>query len=162
MAFQSQWYFSSLPEKVVDLIEKEVGEDSSVPSSSWVGGFVWHFLKRANRENFCYELSHLDGDSIKYKVYNEGEGQTWHVDAKPLEDDDENVRKISFTVQLSDVDDYEGGNVQFMNEMGKSYFAPRKRGTMIIFDSRLNHRVCKVTKGVRKSIVGWCVGPRWR
>ena len=72
------------------------------------------------------------------------------------------VRKLSFTLQLSHHDDYEGGNVQFMNEMGKSYFAPRKRGTMIIFDSRLNHRVCKVTKGVRKSIVGWCIGPRWR
>ena len=162
MAFQSQWYFSSLPEKVVDLIEKEVGEDSSVPSSSWVGGFVWHFLKRANRENFCYELSHLDGDSIKYKVYNEGEGQTLHVDAKPLEDDDENVRKISFTVQLSDVDDYEGGNVQFLDEGGKKYNVPRQRGVVILFDSTARHRVTHVTKGKRKSLVGWAVGKGWK
>tara|TARA_Y100001963_G_scaffold105363_1_gene145465 strand:- start:256 stop:744 length:489 start_codon:yes stop_codon:yes gene_type:complete len=161
MAFQSTWYFSSLPEKVVDLIEKEVGEDSSVPASSWVGGFVWHFLKRANRENFCYELSNLDDDSIKYKVYNEGEGQSWHVDAKPLEDDEDKVRKLSFTVQLSDVDDYEGGNVQFLDEGGKKYNVPRQRGVVILFDSTARHRVTQVTKGKRKSLVGWAVGKRW-
>ena len=99
MAFQSQWYFSTLPEKLVDLIEREVGEDSSVPASSWVGGFVWHFLKRANRENFCYELSHLDGDSIKLKTYNEGDGQTWHVDAKPQEGDEDVRNRTKFYAQ---------------------------------------------------------------
>ena len=49
-----------------------------------------------------------------------------------------------------------------LDETGKSYFAPRKRGTVILFDSRTQHRVLKVTKGVRKSIVGWTVGPRWK
>ena len=52
MAFQSTWYFSSLPEKVVDLIEKEVGEDSTVSADSWVGGFVWHFLKEQIEKTF--------------------------------------------------------------------------------------------------------------
>ena len=161
MAFQTQWYFSSLPEDIVEIIEKNLTEDSSIPDSSWVGGFVWHFLKRANRENFCYDLSHLDGDSIKYKVYNEGDGQTWHVDAKPLEEEDEQVRKISFTVQLSDVDDYEGGNVQMLDEGGQMYNVPRQRGTVIVFDSATQHRVTKVTKGKRKSLVGWALGKSW-
>ena len=40
---------------------------------------------------------------------------------------------------------------------GNSYFAPRKRGTIVLFDSRTSHRVLKVTKGTRKSIVGWTV-----
>ena len=65
-------------------------------------------------------------------------------------------------MQLSDPDDYEGGNVQLLDEGNNSYFAPRKRGTMIFFDSRTQHRVLKVTKGVRKSLVGWVCGPRWR
>ena len=72
------------------------------------------------------------------------------------------VRKLSFSIQLSDPDDYEGGNVQFLDEAGNSYFAPRKRGTIVLFDSRTMHRVLKVTKGTRKSIVGWTVGPRWK
>ena len=72
------------------------------------------------------------------------------------------VRKLSFTLQLSDPDEYEGGNVQLIDESGKSYIAPRQRGTIILFDSRTQHRVIKVKKGVRKSIVGWVLGPRWR
>jgi predicted 2-oxoglutarate/Fe(II)-dependent dioxygenase YbiX len=71
----------------------------------------------------------------------------------------EQVRKLSFVMQLSDPDDYEGGNLQLLDEAGNSYIAPRKRGTVILFDSRTQHRVLKVTKGTRKSIVGWTVGP---
>ena len=74
----------------------------------------------------------------------------------------EMVRKLSFAMQLSDPDDYEGGNVQLLDEAGNSYIAPRKKGAIMLFDSRTQHRVLKVTKGVRKSIVGWTVGPRWK
>jgi PKHD-type hydroxylase len=74
----------------------------------------------------------------------------------------EMVRKLSFALQLSSPDDYEGGNVQLMDEAGKSYVMPRKKGSMVLFDSRTQHRVLKVKKGVRKSIVGWVVGPRWK
>ena len=162
MAFQSTWYFSGLPEKVVELIEKDLTEDSNVPASSWVGGLIWHYINRSNRENFMYNLSHLDGDSIKYKTYNEGEGQTWHVDAKPQGGDEEDVRKISFTVQLSDVNDYDGGNMQFLDESGKMYNVPRQRGCVILFDSAARHRVQKVTRGTRKSLVGWAVGKSWK
>jgi len=63
---------------------------------------------------------------------------------------------------LSDPETYDGGNLQLLDEGGSSYIAPRKRGTIILFDSRTQHRVQKVTRGVRKSIVGWVVGPRFR
>ena len=72
------------------------------------------------------------------------------------------VRKLSFVLQLSDPDDYEGGNTQLIDEGGSTYFLPRKKGTMALFDSRTQHRVLKVTKGMRKSLVGWTVGPRWK
>ena len=72
------------------------------------------------------------------------------------------VRKLSFSLQLSDPDDYEGGNVQIMDETGASHIVPRKRGTIVLFDSRAQHRVLKVTKGCRRSIVGWTCGPRWK
>ena len=79
-----------------------------------------------------------------------------------MNENTELVRKLSFSLQLSDPDDYEGGNVQLLDETGKSYIAPRQRGCIILFDSRTQHRVLKVTKGTRKSIVGWVVGPRWK
>ena len=206
MAYQSVWYFSDLPEDVVDIIEKDLAEnfdsrmaDSKlhgdvlnkdrrntqnawVPSHHWVGGFLWHYIQRANRENFLYNLRCIDGESIQYTRYLPGQFYGWHNDAglatqyKPvaignreqgraqdfLNENLELVRKLSFAMQLSDPDDYEGGNVQLLDEMGKSYFVPRKRGTIVLFDSRTMHRVQKVKKGVRKSIVGWTVGPRWK
>ena len=60
----------------------------------------------------------------------------------------EQIRKLSFSLQLSDPDDYEGGNVQLLDENNKIYIAPRQRGSIILFDSRTKHRVLKVTKNL--------------
>ena len=206
MAYQSIWYYTDLPEKVVDLIEEDLAEkfepqmgDSKlygdalnkekrnsqnawIPTTHWCAGFLWHYIQRANRENFLYDLRNIDGESMQFTRYEAGQFYGWHNDAglatqyKPvsvgnrseglgkdfMNENIEIIRKLSFTLQLSDPDDYEGGNVQFLDESGKSYFAPRQRGCLVLFDSRTSHRVLKVTKGIRKSIVGWTVGPRWK
>jgi PKHD-type hydroxylase len=206
MAYQSIWYFTDLPEDVVEIVEKDLTEkfddqmgdsrlmgdslnkekrnsqNAWVPSQHWLGGFLWHYIERANRENFLYNLRCIDGESMQYTRYGEGQFYGWHNDAglagqyKPvsfgnrsegiaqdyLNENVEMVRKLSFVLQLSDPDSYEGGNLQLLDEAGKSYFAPRKRGTVILFDSRTMHRVTKVKSGLRKSIVGWTVGPRWK
>ena len=162
--------------------DKRNSKNAWIPTNHWTAGFVWHYVERANRENFLYDIRNIDGESMQFTQYDEGEFYGWHNDAgiagqyKPvsvgnhhegraqdyLNENLELVRKLSFVVQLSDPDDYEGGNLQLLAEDGKSYFAPRKRGTVIIFDSRTQHRVLKVTKGTRKSLVGWVVGPRWK
>ena len=206
MAYQSIWYQTDIPVDVISLIEKDVdknyqhqmfdselyggeldktkrnSQNAWIPTTHWVGGFLWHYIQKANRENFLYDLSHIDNELIQFTRYTEGQFYKWHVDAglgtyfKPnpansdqntrsedfLNKNTESIRKLSFLMQLSDPDDYEGGNVQLLDEGNNSYFAPRKRGTMIFFDSRTQHRVLKVTKGVRKSLVGWVCGPRWR
>ena len=213
LAYQSIWYFTDIPNKIIDIIEEDlkdnfdsqlqdsrVGEgnygtidkdkrnakNTWVPTSHWSAGFVWHYVQRANRENFLYDLTGIDGESLQYTVYGEGEYYGWHTDQslstyyKPVSSSSadrmdtgklasdfvntncEYVRKLSFSLLLSDPDTYEGGNLQLLDETGKSYIAPRQRGTIILFDSRTQHRVQKVTKGVRKSLVGWTVGPRWK
>lgn len=206
MAYQSIWYYTDLPKEIVNIVdedlvntfdkemrdsrlqgdalnkEKRNSKNAWIPTTHWVAGFLWHYVERANRENFLYDLRNIDGESLQYTRYGEGEFYGWHNDSglsthyKPVSvgnrqdglaqdfvsENIELVRKLSFTLQLSDPDDYEGGNVQFIDDQGKSYFAPRQKGTIILFDSRTQHRVLKVTKGVRKSIVGWVVGPRWK
>ena len=208
MAYQSTWYYTDLPEDVVDIIERDLTEtfdpqmaDSKlhgdalnkekrnsqnawIPTNHWVGGFLWHYIMRANRENFLYDLRCIDGESMQYTRYEKGQYYKWHNDAglatqyKPVavgnrgsdeahtqdfvSESCEMVRKLSFAMQLSDPDDYEGGNVQLLDEAGNSYMAPRKKGSIMLFDSRTQHRVLPVTKGTRKSIVGWTVGPRWK
>ncbi|MDA8015328.1 MAG: 2OG-Fe(II) oxygenase, partial [Gammaproteobacteria bacterium] len=66
-------------------------------------------------------------------------------------------------VQLSDADEYEGGDFQ-MHYVKAHPPADiiRKRGTVLIFPSLLLHRVTPVTSGVRYSLVGWYVGPSWK
>ena len=212
MAYQSIWYFTDLPEDVVEILDRDLytnfdskmqdsklygseinkekrnSKNTWIPSTHWIAGFLWHYVQRANRENFLYDLTCIDGENMQYTRYGEGEYYNWHNDSsiavhyKPnatdipagesvnnqdthvdyLNKNSELVRKLSFTLQLSDPNDYEGGNVQLLNDEGKKYIAPRQRGTIILFDSRTSHRVLKVTKGTRRSIVGWVVGPRWK
>ena len=206
MAQQSIWYYTDLPEDVVDIIERDVSErfdaqmaDSRlagdvlnkekrnsqnvwIPTTYWLGGFIWHYVQRANRENFLYDLKCIDAETMQYTRYEEGQYYHWHNDSglathyKPVSvgnrsegrqedfvnENLELVRKLSFALQLSSPDDYEGGNVVLLDEAGKKYIVPRQRGTMVLFDSRTQHRVNKVKSGVRKSIVGWVVGPRWK
>tara|TARA_B100001057_G_scaffold349784_1_gene351249 strand:- start:160 stop:780 length:621 start_codon:yes stop_codon:yes gene_type:complete len=206
MAFQSVWYYTSLPENIVELIESDLAEhfdeqmadsrlhgdalnkdkrnsqNTWIPTAHWVAGFLWHYVQRANRENFLYDLRNIDGESLQYTRYGEGMFYGWHNDAglatqyKPVSvgnraeglaqdfvnENIELVRKLSFSIQLSDPDDYEGGNLELIDEANQHYIAPRQRGCICLFDSRTQHRVLKVKKGTRKSIVGWVVGPRWK
>ena len=74
----------------------------------------------------------------------------------------EMVRKLSFSLQLSAPEDYRGGELEFIDNNNKPFLAPKQRGTMVVFDSRLRHRVRKVKSGLRKSNVGWVLGPRWK
>ena len=213
MAYQSIWYHTGLPKDIVNILDdyvsenfdsemrdsellgrhkdknKRNSENAWIDTNHWIAGFIWHYVNKANRENFRYDLTNIDGENLQYTKYSEGQDYNWHNDAgisnyyKPqyvgnsgnFDDDPNNlqttdflkascelVRKLSFTLQLSDPDEYEGGNVQLIDEAGRSYIAPRQRGTIILFDSRTQHRVIKVKKGVRKSIVGWVLGPRWK
>ena len=63
---------------------------------------------------------------------------------------------------MSEPDEYEGGNVVLLSERMSKYVTPRQKGTIVLFDSRTQHCVTKVRSGVRRSIVGWVSGPRWR
>lgn len=158
----------------IDLQSRD-SSTSWISENYWVSGFLWHYIMVANR-NFHYDLSGWDEGVLQYTKYSDGQYYHWHRDdgvpslytptGDPKEDfvgqNSRQVRKLSVTVQLSSWEDYTGGEVQFIGDNGKSFFAPKEKGTVIVFDSRLKHRCRKVTSGVRKSIVGWVIGPSWR
>ncbi len=164
-----------------------------IEGSNWVAGFVWYYIMKANRENFMYDIEGIDNNELQYTEYQKGEYYDWHIDDninrcmvndKLLHSADnhgeniailagEYIRKLSFSIQLSDPEDYEGGELEFKVSnynsrkrgdftLDEPFQAPNKKGTIIIFDSRVKHRVCEVKSGVRKSLVGWVVGPRWK
>ena len=157
-------------------------QNTWINTSHWIGGWLWYYVSKINRANFLYDITDIDNETLQYTHYKEGQFYSWHSDTaldtyhKPqikfasgvgrgqeeLIQTGEYVRKLSFTLQLSDPTDYRGGEVEFLDSEGQRFLAPKQRGTMIVFDSRTRHRVRKVKEGLRKSIVGWVVGPRWK
>ena len=65
------------------------------------------------------------------------------------------------SIQLSDSDDYEGGDLELMFRE-EPVKLDRTRGTLVAFPSFMLHRVTPVTRGTRWSLVAWITGPRWR
>ena len=137
-----------------------------IPSTHWIGGFLWHYIMTANKDNFLYDISDIENDLIQYTQYNKGDYYNWHTDMDigDINEPDQLVRKLSFTLQLTNEDEYTGGNLEFADFDDSSYrfLVPKSRGTMIVFDSRTPHRVTPIESGIRKSLVGWVVGKRWR
>ena len=160
---------------------------SPIPEEHWISGFIWHYVMIANKKNFLFDINCIDSGSLQYLEYKSGQHYTWHSDeclltryeqetkivrsTDPYKDSRFNdlinnslsvSRKISFSLQLSNPDEYEGGELQIMDYNGKPFFCPKERGTLVLFDSRSKHRVRKVKTGIRKSIVGWVIGNQWK
>jgi PKHD-type hydroxylase len=96
-------------------------------------------------------------DALQYTVYGAEQHFDWHVDLGP---GSTSARKLSMSIQLSDASEYAGGALEFINV--PPHPEAVQRGTAIIFPSYLAHRVTPVTRGVRRSLVGWAYGPTFR
>lgn len=72
------------------------------------------------------------------------------------------TRKISFSIQLSNPEKYEGGDLVFHSAGMTESHASRERGSITFFPSFLMHEVLPVTSGTRYSLVGWVHGPKWK
>ena len=67
------------------------------------------------------------------------------------------VRKLSFTLQLSESDDYEGGDLNlYIRDEPETM--KRSQGSVSIFPSYVLHQVTPVTKGTRYALVSWITG----
>ena len=99
---------------------------------------------------------------IQFTEYHATEGgkYDWHHDVD-WNNNSGNDRKLSLTVQLSDPADYDGGDFEF-SEVEALPETAKYKGTVMVFPSYLAHRVTPVTRGVRRSLVAWFSGPKWR
>jgi PKHD-type hydroxylase len=70
------------------------------------------------------------------------------------------VRKLSFTLQLSNPADYEGGDLCL--QFGEPERMSRAQGYVAVFPSYVLHEVTPVTAGTRHSLVSWITGPPFK
>ena len=100
-------------------------------------------------------------ESFQYAEYRSEERghYNWHVDTTPRFNGG-NVRKLTFVVGLSHKHEYDGGELQ-LRHMPEPVKFKLGKGDFVIFPSFLLHRVTPVTRGVRKTLVGWGRGPNF-
>jgi len=67
------------------------------------------------------------------------------------------IRKLSLTIQLSDPNEYEGGELALQTAVDP-VIMEKKQGKLIAFPSYVMHEVKPVTKGTRYSLVAWVTG----
>lgn len=129
-----------------------------------IADLITIYASEANREFFDFDISHGVFE-MQFSIYKAEENSKfdWHQDTffkHPRKTD----RKLSFSLQLSDPRDYEGGEFEFRFPDGtvfdKKDFLPK--GSVIVFPSFLEHRVTEVTRGTRYSLVSWIEGSKWR
>lgn len=121
---------------------------------SWVFDKIAHISSSLNSEFFRFNLRHFSGD-IQLSNYSEKNQGTynWHQDFGAAGV----YRKLSLVLQLTDPQDYEGGELQILN--GKTETSMNKqRGLVFAFPSWTVHRVTPVTKGSRQTMVIWLAG----
>lgn len=66
------------------------------------------------------------------------------------------IRKLSLTIQLSNPNEYEGGDLILF--YGEQQTMPKEQGKAIAFPSYVLHQVTPVTAGTRYSLVAWVTG----
>lgn len=164
----------------------EIGE-SLAPDDAYVGSgdgasvnyeirssFV-SWIKNTNETEFLYrklgwiaqqlngEFFELDiwgfSEDIQYTKYSKNNDHyTWHMD-KGFSNN--SPRKLSLVLQLSDPDEYEGGELQFFVG-SEPEVATKKKGLVYAFPSYIVHRVTPITAGVRRTLVVWLTGPKFK
>ena len=119
-----------------------------------------------NKKHFKFNLT--DCQYLQITQYDEKDKGFYNLHTDSDYYTQENIgRKLSFVIQMSNPDEYEGGDFCILNANGEKKNLTKEmpqlfeKGNIILFPSFLPHEVTSVTKGRRYTLVGWCIGPRF-
>ena len=121
--------------------------------TDWMFRRVTDAVTDMNKKYFNFDLLGL-AEGFQFTRYDAPTGRYgMHMD-KSLNG---SVRKLSLTIQLSDPDDYEGGDLVIYTD-ATPQMMKREKGKLVLFASYILHEVRPVTKGTRYSLVAWIAG----
>ena len=126
--------------------------------TEWIYDRLGQILRCMNGMHWRFDINGFH-EHLQYTVYHDDKSfYRWHVDNMLL--GDMPPRKLSMSVQLTDPDDYDGGELQTND--GVIHTVSNDRGLVTVFPSYVLHRVTPVTRGTRRSLVVWANGPGFR
>ena len=119
----------------------------------WVFRRVTDITLNLNEKFFKFDLFGLN-EGLQFTNYKAPSGKYGkHVDRGI----NTPVRKLSISIQLTNPEEYEGGELYLYDE-DKGTLMEKAQGTLILFPSYVLHEVMPVTKGERNSLVTWVTG----
>jgi len=134
---------------------------SNWPEYEFLFDKIWKLGIQANREWFNFHITNLSFIQLaEYDASYQGEYKR-HQDVFWLNGDNKYHRKLSCIIQLSDPNDYEGGNFEMWVSEQPNKVEIRNQGSVIFLPSFVEHQANPVTKGTRYSIAVWFEGPKW-
>ena len=122
------------------------------PTFEWLFDEMWKMAIEANDLWFGFHISKIT--YIQLAEYDESYQGHYdkHHDVFWMNNDPQYHRKLTCVVQLTDPNEYEGGNLVLFNQNQKiDAEAIKQQGTVIFFPSFIEHQAEKVTKGKRYS-----------
>jgi PKHD-type hydroxylase len=163
-------YGDSLTQDKASLFGRDISEEYSEiritrtawikpsPQTKWIYDRMQSVIRSLNDRVWQFDITGFSED-FQYTVYEGSEGghYDWHVDQGDLA----KRRKLSLSLQLTEPSLYDGCDLQ-LHGANHIDTAPRTRGALIAFPSYVLHRVTPITRGVRKSVVVWTTGPKFR
>jgi PKHD-type hydroxylase len=132
--------------------------NSADTDARWIFQRLAGTIKEINQQFWNFDLTRIE--TLQYSEYNVGQFYKDHIDMM-YEGPNQAIRKLSFTVQLTDPDEYEGGDMLFKTSL-EPQVGKRNQGTALFFPSYVLHEVKPVTKGTRHALVGWVTGPAFK
>ena len=129
--------------------------------SHWLFQRLFDVALQVNQAYYRYELTGFEADALQYTVYHGSDDipahYEWHID---IAHERVPMRKLVVVVSLSDPTEFEGGQLHYWVQ---DLMTPSQdRGTVNVHPAWMMHRVTPVTKGTRRTLVGWLVGPNFR
>ncbi len=119
---------------------------------SWIYAKINPLIKAAN-DSWGFELAAIE--QLNMLEFGTSMNTEWHLDGF---DPKTFRRKLSFSVMLSDPDEYRGGAVELWFGADRISMPRLKQGEMLVWPSFILNRIAAVKRGPRRAIVGWAFG----
>ena len=138
--------------------------------TNWLYKKIINQIHKVNQENFDMILKFVE--NLQFSEYTESQ-QGFYTKHNDCGDKGElenfvDIRKLSFSIQLTDKKEYEGGELEFqcrnLDDPTHTRLCTEimPKGSIVVFPSFVWHRVKPVTKGRRYSLVVWHLGEPFR
>ena len=141
-----------------DVRDSKIAWLNPVDKMDWVFRRVTDITLNLNERFFKFDLFGLN-EGFQFTNYEAPSGKYGkHVDRAM----NMTVRKLSISIQLTDPEEYEGGELKLYSGEEEGTLMDKTQGTLIIFPSYVLHEVTPVTKGTRNSLVTWVTGKQFK